>query len=338
MTELIIGFAIGVVQQMLRQSVEQNGGQNQKGGQKRKRTDSSSDVKRKRRPQPEQRRCACVGCERCEKGDDGKCLRLRNARRLNCNSCYRENLRRRRQEESKLIDWVDNDMDYLEDDFDENFLDSVGDWIPIKHGGNRKTQSSSKAQITDVLRPEGSDITKNITQFLNPYAESQLQGHNILPDERNATCAQLVTAINKNEWDKVKYLILAKKCITKRTSKKILDTHPLLRAYHIAKYAPYPPPICDELHTKYSDWLKDKDAESLIKLDFLSEHSGEIKKMVLSLSFERGILYQKYVQWLNDNKIIYDEKSILGGFAQDQLKWIILIEFIIDNLEPTDSL
>jgi hypothetical protein len=60
--------------------------------------------------------------------------------------------------------------------------------------------------------------------------------------------------------------------------------------------------------------------------------------MVLSLSFESGILYQKYVQWLNDNKIVYDEKSILGGYAQDQLKWIILIEFIIDNLEPTDSL
>lgn len=343
MAELIIGFAFGVIHHMFRPNgthkTDTERKTNQTGGQKRKHKDSKFNVTpnqkrtRTRRSKPEPRRCACEGCTKCTLGNDSRCKRMRYGRLRNCDPCYRESLQLKKQKMEEMKEWVMTTMDDVEEDYDEDILESVGDWISLKGGGNPPTQPIQEPHITDVLRPEGSDITKNITQFLDPYAESQLQGHNIMPDERNAECTELLEAIDKKEWDKVKYLILGKGCITKGTSNKMLEEHPLLRAYHIAKYAPYPPPLSDALHKKYVDWLEDNDAEFLIHLRFLSEHSGEIKKLVLSLSFESGILYQKYVQWLNDNKIIHDEKSILGGFTQDQLEWIILINFIIDELD-----
>ena len=70
----------------------------------------------------------------------------------------------------EMKEWVMTTMDDVEEDYDEDILESVGDWISLK-GGNPPTQPIQEPHITDVLRPEGSDITKNITQFLDPYAE-----------------------------------------------------------------------------------------------------------------------------------------------------------------------
>lgn len=348
MAELIIGLALGVMYHTIHQNEDSKDGQHQTGGQKRKRKDSKSAsyAKRKRRSEPEQKPCACTGCTKCKMGTDNQCARMRYGRLRNCDPCYRERLHNKKQKVKELKEWVNTTMEDLDEDFDKDLLHSVGDWMPVKRGGD-PTQPV-QTQITDVLQPEGGDTTNLITQFLNPYAESQLQGHNIMPDERNAECTELLEAMDKKEWDKVKYLILGKGCITKGTRSSILEKHPLLRAYHIAKYAsvrergsdkirkePYPPPLRDALHNKYFGSLEAADAEFLIRLEFLSENSVWMKEMVLSSSFEPGVLHRKYVQWLQDqdNELDYDEKSVMGGFTQDQLEWIILINFIIDELD-----
>jgi len=342
MAELIIGFAFGVIHHMFRPNgthkTDTERKTNQTGGQKRKHKDSKFNVTpnqkrtRTRRSKPEPRRCACEGCTKCTLGNDSRCKRMRYGRLRNCDPCYRESLQLKKQKMEEMKEWVMTTMDDVEEDYDEDILESVGDWISLK-GGNPPTQPIQEPHITDVLRPEGSDITKNITQFLDPYAESQLQGHNILPDERNATCAQLVTAINGNKWDEVKYLILGKGCITKGTSNKMLDKHPLLRAYHIAKYAFVRENDIGALRQFYLKQLKQDDAEELINLDFLKECNEWMKEMLSSYSFEPGVLHQKYTQWMKEKQQFYDYQSVMGGFTQDQLEWIILINFIIDELD-----